>query len=379
MKKSEVVLLHCSSYEDGIYEKMKAGIELLGGLPSLIGKDENILVKPNLLSAASPDKAITTHPAVFGAVLRILKENGYSNVCYGDSPGSPVCGTEKAAAVSGLADEAEKYGVPLGNFSEAVSCKYPQGKKCREFMLCKAVAEADSIISVCKMKTHALENITGAIKNQYGTVFQANKALGHTKYPNSKSFAEMIVDLNLFLKPKLFVMDGIIAMEGNGPASGDPVPMSVILLSKDPVALDTVFARLVYLDPANVPTCVSGMNAGLGTMDEKQIVLLTPDGEISFEEAVRKFGNQKFDVKRKNPKFWRAEILLPFRKRKRDRPVVDLSKCIGCGICQKACPVDGKAVHSGNGKKAEYDYNKCIRCYCCQEMCPEKAISRAER
>ena len=229
------------------------------------------------------------------------------------------------------------------------------------------------------VKTHALENITGAIKNQYGTVFQANKAIGHTKYPNSKSFADMIVDLNMFLKPKLYIMDGIIAMEGNGPASGNPVPMNVILMSKDPVALDTVFAKLVYLDPANVPTCVSGMSAGLGTMEESRIALFTPDGEISFGDAIQKYGNPNFDVKRKNPKFWRAEILLPFRKRKRDRPVVDLNKCIGCGICQKACPVDGKAVHSGNGKKAEYDYKKCIRCYCCQEMCPEKAISRSER
>lgn len=378
MKKSEVVLLPCANYEDGIYEKMKAGIDLLGGLSTLIEKNEKILVKPNLLSAASPDKAITTHPEVFGSLLRLLKENGYENVFYGDSPGSPVCGAEKAAVVSGLAAEAERYGVPLGNFSEAVSTQYPEGKKCREFMLCKAVTEADAIISVCKMKTHALENITGAIKNQYGTVFQANKAIGHTKYPNSKSFADMIVDLNLCLKPRLYIMDGIIAMEGNGPASGDPVPMNLILLSKDPVALDAVFARLVYLDPANVPTCVSGMSTGLGTMEEKQITLLTPNGEVSFEEAVRKYGNPNFEVKRKNPKFWRAEVLLPFRRRKRDRPIVDLEKCIGCGICQKACPVDGKAVHSGNGKKAEYDYKKCIRCYCCQEMCPEKAISRAE-
>ena len=65
-------------------------------------------------------------------------------------------------------------------------------------------------------------------------------------------------------------------------------------------------------------------------------------------------------------------------KEKKHKPVVDLNLCIACGKCEGVCPVDGKAVHSGNGNKAKYDYSKCIRCYCCQEICPAKAISRQD-
>ena len=376
MEKSIVVLMPCKNYEDDVAGKIAHAIDLLGGIENFIKKDEKILVKPNVLSGAAPEKAITTHPAVFGGVLKLLRDNGYENIVYGDNPGSPVGGVEKQIKMTGLTDEAEKYGVSLGDFEHMKKVKYPEGRVCKEFAFCKAVSDTDAIISVCKMKTHALENITGAVKNQYGLVYSTNKAMGHAKYPNSRSFADMMVDLDMCARPRLYVMDGIIAMEGNGPASGTPVPMQVILVSSDPVALDTVFAKLVYLDPASVPTCVSGAKAGLGTMNVSEIGLLTEEGPMSIEDAVKKYGNPDFDVKRENPRFWKIGALLNIGKKKKDKPVVDLEKCVGCGICQEACPVDGKAVHSGNGKKAEYDYTKCIRCYCCQEMCPAKAIRR---
>lgn len=377
MMKSTVVLLPCSSYqEDTVYKAVKQGIDLLGGLQQFIKTDEKILVKPNLLSSATPDKAITTHPSVFGALLRCLREEGYASVTYGDSPGSPVADLEKTVEIAGLKAQAERYKVPMGDFSGAETINYPEGSVCRKFVLCHAVNDADAIISVCKMKTHALENITGAVKNQYGCIYAANKAVGHAKYPNSQSFANMLIDLNKHLAVRLFLMDGIMAMEGNGPASGTPTPMNVILLSADPVALDSVFAHLVDLDPRNVPTCVSGAKMGLGRMNDDEICVLTPHGELTVKEAAAQYGNPKFDVKRTNPIFWRVRALLPKLRRYHDKPVVDLNKCIGCGICQEACPAEGKAVHSGHGEKAQYDYTKCIRCYCCQEMCPAKAISK---
>lgn len=375
---SEVVLLRCGSYdEETVYQSLRQGLALLGGLERFVKKEEHILIKPNLLSAATPDKAVTTHPAVFSALLRCLREEGYGSLSYGDSPGSPVADLERTAETAGLKAVAQRYQVPLGDFGTSRTVSYPQGRVCKKFTLCSAVCDADAIISVCKMKTHALENITGAVKNQYGCIHGANKAAGHAKYPNSQSFADMVADLDLYLGVRLFIMDGIIAMEGNGPGSGTPTPMRVLLLSADPVALDTLFAALVHLEAKNVPTCVSGARAGLGTMDPKDIRVLTPEGELSWQEAVETYGNPSFDVKRKRPVFWRLRSVLPQHHRYQDRPVVDLSKCIGCGICQEACPVEGKAVRSGKGEKARYDYKKCIRCYCCQEMCPAKAITKA--
>src|SRR5699024_4117975 len=121
------------------------------------------------------------------------------------------------------------------------------------------------------MKTHALERVTGAVKNMYGCVCGLQKAKGHTLYPNAESFARMLIDLNQLLKPRLYLMDGIVAMEGNGPTSGDPVKMGVMLLSADPIALDAVFCRLVDLDPQMVPTNVHGMQYGLGTWKTEEI------------------------------------------------------------------------------------------------------------
>ena len=200
------------------------------------------------------------------------------------------------------------------------------------------------MISLSKMKTHALERITGAVKNSYGFVYGFHKAKGHTQYPSADSFARMLIDLNKCVAPKLYVMDGIVAMEGNGPGSGDPVPMNVLLMSTDPVALDSVFSRLVYLKPEMVPTNYHGEKMGLGTWKEEEITLLTPDGEISMAETVKKYGNPVFNVDRtevrKNIWTRMAGALNIFQK----KPYIEADKCVRCGICVQSCPVPGKAL-----------------------------------
>ena len=376
--KSLVALVPCDSYDDEkVYYAISKGIELIGSLDSLINKDEKILVKPNLLSSSNPNKTITTNPSVFEATLRYLRDKGYQNITYGDSPAG-VSDMEEVVKTTELKDKADKYGVKLGDFDSFQIVNNPSGNVAKKFAICKGVVDADAIISLAKMKTHALENITGAVKNQYGCVFANRKSLGHAKYPNSSVFAKMLVDLDLLLKPRLYIMDGIVAMEGNGPASGDPVFMKTILVSKDPVALDSVFARLVDLKPEYVPTNVYGDKYKLGTMNLNNIKVITPDQELTPDEAFEKYGNPNFVVNRNKRSFWSLRELLHRANKKADRPIVDLNLCVACGKCEETCPVYGKAVHSGNGKKAEYDYNKCIRCYCCQETCPAKAISRKD-
>lgn len=372
---SKVCIIKVDNYdEEKVYEAIKKGINLIDGFK--IEKNEKILLKPNLLNGATPDKAVTTHPAVFGAVAKCLREEGYENISYGDGPGIGAPDIDKVMAVSGIKEAADKYDLRHARFEENISVEFKEGKVAKKFNLAKDAYEADAIISVCKMKTHALENITGALKNQYGCVATLSKGMGHAKYPNSRLFADMITDLNMLLKPRFFVMDGIVAMEGNGPGSGDPTNMNVILISTDPVALDTMFSVLVYLDPEAVPTTVSAHNAELGTMNLDEIEVVTEEGIITPLEAQEKFGNPDFNVKRKKPKFWKVGAAASSTIKQFDKPVVDLKKCIACGICEKSCPVEGKAVKSGNGMKAKYDYSKCIRCYCCQEMCPANAIKK---
>ncbi len=373
--KSKVVLLPCGEYdEEKIYSLLKQGLDLLGGVEALIPKEAKILLKPNLLKKAEVEKAVITHPVVVGAFARILRENGYEHIVLADSCGHGT--TQAVIRGTGMDTYLEKYHIPAIDYSEGVKTAYPQGIQAKEFILPKELLDQDCVISLSKMKTHALERITGAVKNSYGFVYGFHKAKGHTQYPSADSFARMLIDLNKCVAPKLYVMDGIVAMEGNGPGSGDPVPMNVMLMSTDPVALDSVFSYLIYLKPEMVPTNYHGEKMGLGTWKEEKITLMAPDGEISMADAVKRYGNPDFNVDRtevrKNIWTRMAGALKIFQK----KPYIETDKCVRCGICVQSCPVPGKAVdfRKGKDKPPVYDYRKCIRCFCCQEMCPKKAI-----
>ena len=374
-KKSKVILLPCNSYrEASVYEALKKGMKLLDIREILPDKNEKILLKPNLLKKADPDRAVITHPAVVGMFARILREEGYGNMIAGDSCGTG--NTSKVIAGTGMDAYLERYGVPAVDFSAGVKVRYPEGVQAKEFILAREAAESSCVISVCKMKTHALERITGAVKNSYGFVYGFHKAKGHTQYPSADSFARMLVDLNRLVNPRLYIMDGITAMEGNGPTSGDPIPMNVLMFSEDPVALDTVFCHLVYLDPELVPTNVHGEKMGLGTWKSSQIDVVTPEGTFTPEQIGERYGNREFHVDRKKVKG--KTIMDTFRVFGifRKKPYIVKDQCRKCGICVSACPVEGKAIRFKNGRTNPpvYDYKKCIRCFCCQEMCPHRAI-----
>ena len=275
-KKSKVVVLLCEAYEEEqIYTLLKNGLEQLGGLETLIGKEEKILLKPNLLKKAEVEKAVITHPVVVGAFARILREEGYANIVLADSCGHGT--TRQVIQGTGMDAYLEKYQIPAIDYTKGVHVDYPQGIQAREFILPKELLEADCVISLSKMKTHALERITGAVKNSYGFIYGKNKAIGHTRYPSADSFARMLIDLNQYVKPRLYIMDGITAMEGNGPGSGDPVAMNVLLMSTNPVALDSVFARLVHLKPELVPTNYHGEKMGLGNCREENIEVVVAE------------------------------------------------------------------------------------------------------
>ncbi len=372
-----VALVPLDTYDQPrVDSALQTGLDLLGGIHRFVSPEEKILIKPNLVCAATPDKAATTHPAVFSALCRALREAGCSALSYGDSPGSPTVTPEKAADVAGIKAVAEQYGVALADFVSGSIVPFPAGHTAKSFYLCNGVQAADALISVGKMKAHALQRITGAMKNVYGCVTGINKTAGHANFPNAEVFAEMVADLQRCLRPRLHILDGVVAMEGNGPTAGTPKAMHVLLLSDDPVALDAVFAALVYLPPALVPTCVAGAAAGLGTMALDELEVRTPAGSVTVAEVQAQYGRADFDVFR-DPALKGGLLtkLKPLQPLLSHRPVVDRQKCVGCGVCERVCPAEGKAVRAGRGEKARYDYQRCIRCYCCQEMCPQKAIS----
>ncbi len=372
--KSRVAIIECGTYDQKqVTAAISRAVNLLGGWQEFVQPHEEIILKPNLLAKCEPDRACTTHPSVFAAVGQLLQDSGYNNIKYGDSPGNHLAGVESIAEGCGIKQEADRLGIKLADFEHGSKVAFPEGHAAKEFIICNGVQKADAIINLCKMKTHQLERVTGAVKNTFGCVYGFNKGASHAIYPTADTFGQMLGDLNCLIKPRLHIMDGVVAMEGNGPQSGDPIKMNLILASADPVALDSTFCRLVYLNPELVATNVYADKYGVGTMEESQIEIVTEEGIVTTQTAVEKWGNPDYNVQRdKNfrGKFTAIGFLQPLMDKK---PFVIKDKCVSCGICIQACPLEPKAIYFHKGKP-KYDHKACIKCYCCQEMCPKQAI-----
>lgn len=369
MSKSSVALVRCESYDEAeVYTALNRSISLLGGIKGFAAPGDKIVLKPNVLIGAGPDRCITTHPSVFKAMGRILKDAG-AVVSYGDSPGfMGKCGPAMQRA--GLKQPGEELGMRMAEFDEGKSVTHRTALLNSRFVIANGVLEADGLISLPKLKTHGLTRMTGAIKNQFGCIPGMLKAQFHVKMPDPYNFATMLVDLTAFIRPRLYVMDAVMAMEGNGPSGGTPRRLNALLVSSDPVALDATACRVINLDPEIVPTSKPGEKAGLGTYRYEAI-------EVAGDD-LNAFITRDFMCERKPPVAVSGGRIRAFVKNQTcPGPVINKAKCTRCGLCFNVCPLEPKAIvwSRESGELPRHNYSRCIRCYCCQEMCPEGAIS----
>ncbi len=367
--KSTVALVRCNSYdEESVREAVRKGMDLMGGMQAFLRPEEKIVLKPNILVGDAPEKLISPHPLVFKAVAALAKEVT-PHLSYGDSSavGGPA-GNARRAGYAGIAHDLE---IPLADFDGGRQVQFKDSPFLKRFTIANAALDTDGMISICKLKTHGLARITGAVKNQFGCVPGMLKAEAHITQPNALDFARMLVCLTLYLRPRLYVMDGITAMQGNGPRAGVAKQMNVLLFSADPVALDATVCRMIDLDPTFVPTMQPGRDWGLGTYlaDEIEIV----------GDALASFVQKDFDVVRAPVRAVTSSAAVGLlRNLVSPRPVIDAARCHSCGTCVTHCPASPKAVDWRDGDKNQpptYTYGRCIRCFCCQELCPESAIS----
>jgi uncharacterized protein (DUF362 family)/NAD-dependent dihydropyrimidine dehydrogenase PreA subunit len=369
MNKSKVALVRCDTYESGaVSQAVEKGFDLVGGVSSLVRSGERIVMKPNVLYGTNPEKGVSTHPSVFRAVGELLKKAGTS-VRYGDSPSFGGSAFHmKRAGLKQVADELE---IALADFDKGRTVSHKDSLLIKSFVIANGVLDSDGLVNLPKLKTHPLVRFTGAVKNQFGCVPGLLKSQYHVKLPDPYDFATMLVDLNTLTKPRFCVMDGIVAMEGNGPRSGKLTKLNVLLFSSDPIALDATACRIINLDPEVVPTARLGEEAGLGTYHSHNIEIVG--------DSIESLVDKDFDVIRTPPDHCSRSRLRTFIKNRLcERPAINKAKCTNCGQCVEMCPVEPKAVdwHAGDKRKPPtHDYGLCIRCYCCQESCPEGAIS----
>jgi len=368
MNKARVVIIRCDTYEDDqVVTAIQKGVDMMGGISSFVKPGERIVLKPNILIGTDPDKHVTTHPAVFRAVGKLLKDAGVI-VLYGESPSFGK--SEPNLRRSGIKQVGDELGFILADFDSGRSVSHKDALLIKKFVVANGVLDSDGLVSLPKFKTHGLVRFTGAVKNQFGCIPGLRKSQYHVKLPDPYDFATMLVDLNTLIRPRLYIMDGIVAMEGNGPRSGRLKQLNVLLLSTDPIALDATACRIAHLDPEIVPTSKPGEKAGLGTYHVENIEFIG--------EALQSFVDKSFEVNRTPPVSSSGGRFRVFLKnRLTQRPVIDKAKCTCCGTCVTMCSVQPKAVNWYKGDKSKppiYDYNRCIRCYCCQETCPEGAV-----
>lgn len=369
MDRAKVALVRCNEYsEELVFDAVGRGIELLGGISNFAKPNEKIVMKPNVLIGSNPEKCVTTHPAVFKAVARLLQE-ARAKVSYGDSPAFGGC--EPNMKKAGLKLVGDELGLAIADFDHGRGVSHETALLIKKFVIANGILDADGVVSLPKLKTHGLVRFTGAVKNQFGCVPGMLKGQFHVKMADPYDFATMLVDLNTFIRPRLYVMDGIMAMEGDGPRNGKPRKMNVLLFSSDPIAMDAIACKMIELNPEFVPTSKPGEKSGLGTYHYENIEVLG--------DSIESFVVRDFQVTRKPPiRATTGRVMAFIRNRVTPRPVIDKTKCTNCGTCITMCPVGPTALdwmlHEA-GKSPKHNYSCCIRCYCCQETCPEGAIT----
>jgi uncharacterized protein (DUF362 family) len=189
---------------------------------------------------------------------------------------------EAAFHKSGMAEVCRRTGVEWVNMSrgEGVTVQAPENAVLKQITVPRILREA-LLVTVPVMKTHAKTGITGSLKNQWG-------CLPKMRHEYHLVLDDALADLNTVMRPVLAVMDGTVGLEGNGPKSGRPRISDRVLCSTDPVALDTIQAICMGVDPATVRHLATCAARGIGTCDRSRIEVrgLSPeDGQARFLPA----------------------------------------------------------------------------------------------
>ena len=370
-KNAPVYLAACTDYDDArLTEILREAFSSIGITGSEIS-GKRVVIKPNLVMASSPDKAATTHPAFVRAAAAVLTELGAASVTLAESPGGPW----NAASMSLIyrtckMTEAVSDSLKL-NDDYTWQNVHVDGVKLKNFHCITAIAEADVVVDLCKLKSHTLTGYSGAVKNLFGVIPGVEKFEMHSTFPALEDFSAMLVDLCSWLtenKTFIAVCDAITGMEGNGPTHGTPVSLGTVLVSRSPFALDCIGAHMIRRD-GEIAHITSAADRGLMPADWREIPILGLNEVPTYD--FRRPDSDAGSILNNLSNVWGGRLVKLFEA----RPSINTKRCVGCGKCVANCPRQAmELVGSGKRKHAAIHRDACIRCYCCQELCPVGAV-----
>ena len=367
-KKDHPALAPCRDYESQTARKaLEAAIRDAGGL-DWVKKGMRIGVKLNLCAAKKPEEAATTHPVLAAELTRMLVERG-AEVVLGDSPGGPFVAPlmHRLYDATGL-KLCQEAGGKLNEDFGYTEVDFPAGKSLRRFAYVDWLRACDGVINFSKLKSHGMMGMTAAVKNLYGVIPGTHKSEYHFRYEDPMRFADMLVDLNEYVKPRLCLCDAVEIMEGNGPTMGTPRQLGLVLACRDPYRLDRLCAALLGLKEKEIPYLEAAKRRGLLAEAEPEIgAMAAPYALADFRRSgatASWFARSEED--RGLRKIAKQGMYVLFRSR--PTPGRD---CTGCGKCARDCPAKAITIRGG---RAKIRRSACIRCFCCQEFCPTGAM-----
>jgi len=273
MSDSIVTLTQCSDYSrPAVAEAIEKHFNLLGGLKQFVRPGDSVLLKPNFIAPRSHRHATQTDPAVILETARLLKDFG-ARPFVADSPAwgnTFVC--VKALK---LDEPLRQLSVPVRQLDKPRKCRV--GTKNVNIGISSVALDADVIINLPKFKSHQQLVATFAVKNMFGCVSGKKKALWHFTKGRQEDFCELLIDIYRHLNPALTIIDAVTAMDGRGPIRGRARPLGWLIGGTDPIACETICAKLVNIEPQNIPIIKTAKQTGFGCTDPAKIEIAGDD------------------------------------------------------------------------------------------------------
>ncbi len=243
----------------------REAIAALGGIGRFISKGDVVIIKPNIGWDRTPEMAACTNPEVVKTLVELARSAEAKKVIVLDNSTNQA---NRCYVRSGIEAAAKEAGaqvlLPNPQHLKKMSLR---GEWLKEWEVFTDFVEADKIINVPIAKSHSLCRLTLGLKNWLGAV-GGNRSQLHQKLDQA------MLDLAIFFKPTLTVMDAYRILIRNGPQGGrisDTKLLKTVVAGVDFVAVDAMAATFFEIKPEELLYLKLAQERGIGKIDLEKL------------------------------------------------------------------------------------------------------------